>query len=78
MEVLPHSMEREGEEELDDFENPDFTAPPNEWVDDDYHVDAEHAYAGRHHYGMHGDDMGYGGMGESVSVQDIACHVGCR
>mmetsp|Transcript_10831 Transcript_10831/g.20033 ORF Transcript_10831/g.20033 Transcript_10831/m.20033 type:complete len:1046 (+) Transcript_10831:90-3227(+) len=40
------------------------TAPPEDFIDDDYTVDAEHAYQGRHHYGIHGDDMSYMGYGD--------------
>ena len=46
------------DDDRDDFE--EMTSPPKEWEDDDYHVDPRHEFEGRHHYGMHGDDMSYG------------------
>lgn len=38
------------------------TNAPTEVQEDDYETDMEHQFEGRHHYGMHGDDMSY--MGE--------------
>jgi hypothetical protein len=61
-----HPFRHPGHDEDDKIDDGDdnnngATHPPTEWLDDDYTMDPDHQYAGRHHYGMHGDDMSYMG-----------------